>query len=71
MAPQYLNNIVPESAYYRSYSSSSQVMVSIDTSTINPLEFVMNYMLEEIKAIRETRQTLKKQYPELFSLYAC
>ena len=57
---------------YESHSFSSQkVVVSIDSTAINPLDIVKKYMLDEIKAIRETRHMLKNQYPELFSSYAC
>ena len=75
MALRNLNSIVPESAYcqiYESHSFGSQkVVVSIDSTAINPLDIVKKYMLDEIKAIRETRHMLKNQYPELFSSYDC
>ncbi len=75
MALRNLNSIVPESAYHQTYEShsfsSQKVVVSIDSTAINPLDIVKKYMLDEIKAIRETRYMLKNQYPELFSSYAC
>ncbi len=71
-----LNNVLPTSAYvcnYESHSPKAQhalISISVSTTSLSPIEMVKQYMLDEIKAIRENRCMLKNKYPELFSLYA-
>ena len=36
----------------------------------DPIEDFKQYMLDSIKSVRQTRQQLKHQYPDLFSSYA-
>jgi hypothetical protein len=50
-------------------SNQSKVKVESLEQIKSPMEVVKQCMLEEIKAIRETRRMLKNKYPELFSLY--
>ncbi len=68
-----LQNLSNPQSIVRHYSSEHKIQIIKEASTnqLAPMELIKQYMLEEIKSIHETRQTLKKQYPELFALYAC
>jgi hypothetical protein len=77
MSYKSLNSNIPAIVYYceSDYSSSSSgfTVIKVESSAANsitPMELVKQYMLDEIRAIRETRHMLKNKYPELFSLYA-
>jgi hypothetical protein len=70
----YLQILIDPPALVRSYKTGyqSEIVKQSDnefSARISSLEIVKKYMQEEINSIRETRHNLKKQYPELFSLY--
>lgn len=68
MAPQNLNNLLPQS-YYVCYSEShdSKVQIVIETSAAltSPMGLVKEALKREISNMREFNARLDRQYPSL------